>query len=84
MGQCIDCPRITDRTGMSRCCMDDQMRGYTFDVAREREALQARDKSDTLLLRIPGRSAERGEVTHKAFKDMNRAERRAFLSNKSR
>ncbi len=40
------------------------------------------DISDTLLLPIPGRSAARGEVTHKTFKDMNRAERRAVLSNK--
>lgn len=39
---------------------------------------------DTLLLRIPGRSAAAGEVTHKLFKDMNRKERRAFLSARSR
>ena len=42
------------------------------------------DISDTLMIRIPGRSAARGEVTHKTFKQMNRAERRAVASNSKR
>lgn len=42
-----------------------------------------RDLSD-MLLPIPGRSAARGEVAHKKFADMNRKERRAFNSSKSR
>lgn len=80
MGQCVDCPRLTD--AVARCCMDEPMRGYTFDVARERDALMTMTKSDSMLFRIPGRSAERGEVTHKKFADMNRKERRAFLSGR--
>jgi hypothetical protein len=39
---------------------------------------------DTIMYRIPGRSAARGEVTHKMFKDMNRKERRAIISGKQR
>lgn len=37
-----------------------------------------------LLLPIPGKIASRGDVTHKKFAQMNRAERRAFLSKKHR
>lgn len=39
---------------------------------------------DTMLMRIPGRSAARGEVTHKTISQMNRKERRAFQSNSKR
>lgn len=40
--------------------------------------------SDTIRLAIPGRSAARGEITHKIFADMNRKERRALLSNRGK
>lgn len=83
MVQCLDCPRITQTTaGPSRCCMDDPVRGYTIDLRREREAMTASRKLADMLLPIPGRSAERGEVTRKNFADMNRKERRAFLSGR--
>lgn len=82
MGQCIDCPRLTD--AVARCCLDEPVRSYTFKVEDKRQHYSARDISDTMLMRIPGRSAERGEVTHKTFKQMNRKERRIIASNKSR
>jgi len=38
--------------------------------------------TEDILMRIPGRNSERGEITHKFFKDMNRKERRALMSGK--
>lgn len=80
MGQCSDCPRLTDAA--ARCCMDGAVQIYSHEG--ERLDTLAKRKSYDLLLPIPGRSAARGEVTHKLAKDMNRKERRAFNSNKSR
>lgn len=84
MGQCWDCPRLGSFTcGPSRCCMDGPSQTYTL-VAEERRSFNYARNLDSLLLPIPGRSASRGEVTHKKFADMNRKERRAFHSNKKR
>jgi len=51
---------------------------YIYDVAENRWP-----ELDKIMYRIPGRSAARGEVTHKMFKDMNRKERRAITSSKA-
>lgn len=85
MGQCYNCPRLspTATVALTKCCMDVGY-SYTLSFREERDTLAREMASDTLMLRIPGRSAARGEVTHKKFADMNRKERRAFLSGQKR
>lgn len=83
MGQCWNCPNLTPTAtaaGRAKCCQDSHVI-YTLSVQEERERALS---SDSLMLRIPGRSAERGEITHKRFADMNRKERRAVLSGSKR
>lgn len=82
---CAGCPRIvpnntTATRALYQCCMDRPI----FQVVNVTDYELPREQSDTLLLRIPGRSAARGEITHKKFADMNRKERRAFLSGQKR
>lgn len=55
-----------------------QIISYALDI----RASDPPPNTDEMLMRIPGRNADRGEVTHKRFKDMNRKERRALLSGK--
>lgn len=87
MGQCPNCPRLIGygaTAAHSSCCLDAQDRQHVIAVGAERDALLEADRLDSMMLRIPGRRAEIGEVTHKLPKDMNRKERRAFQSSRRR
>ena len=85
MGQCPDCPRLgITVNGPVRCCLEQRDAERVIAVAAEREAFLEADRLDSLMLRIPGRDATKGEVTHKLAKDMNRKERRAFQSARNR
>lgn len=63
---------------MRRTTIPSQVETYVLDI----KTVEPPPNFDDMLIRIPGRSAARGEITHKRFKDMNRKERRAMMSGK--
>ncbi len=80
MSSCPDCPNLSGVTSKREVCCCDVVPKVYAQRAPERRA----EDEDSMLLRIPGRLASLGEITHKPVSQMNRKERAAFQSKKMR